>query len=68
MSKFIITIEEHICKDFVIDAIDVEEAMRLAEKKYYDGELVLDGDSEVHTKLMTAYDSSNDKHTEWTEF
>lgn len=68
MSKFIVTITEHINKDFTIEATDMEEAMEIAEKRYKNGEIILDGDSEVHTKLMMCCDPSDDSCTEWTEF
>lgn len=68
MKKFKVTIEEHISETFDIEATDMEEAMQLAEERYYDGEYVLGGDSEVTARLMMAADPEEDEETEWTEF
>lgn len=68
MTKYVISIEEHIVKDFAIEAEDLEEAMELAEERYKAGELILDGDSEVQAKQMMGHDPSDDSYTEWVEF
>lgn len=63
--KITVTIEEHIGKAFEVEADTLEEAMQIAEDKYYDGEFVLD-DANVTAKLMMADDGN--KQTEWEEF
>ena len=63
--KFTVTIEEHISQDFEVEANTLEEAMQIAEDKYYGGEFVLDN-SDVTAKLMMADDGN--KQTEWEEF
>lgn len=63
--KIKITIEEHIVQTFEVEAVDMEEAMEIAEEKYYNGEFVLDS-SEVQAKLMMADDGEYE--TEWCEF
>jgi len=67
MKKFTITIEEHISQAFEVEANDIEEAMRIAEQKYDDGEFVVDAFNAPTTKLMMADDREGDC-TEWTEF
>ena len=64
---FKITIEEHISESFEIEAIDIEEAMQLAEERYQKGEYVLDGEANVSARLMSAEDDNGD-FTEWVEF
>ena len=63
---FKVAIEEHINQIFEVEAIDLEEAMQLAEERYYKGEYVLD-DVNVSAKLMSAEDENGD-FTEWVEF
>ena len=63
--KFTVTIEEHISQDFEVEANTLEEAMQIAEDKYYGGEFVLDN-ADVTAKLMMADDGN--KQTEWEEF
>jgi hypothetical protein len=62
-----VTIEEHISETFEIEAADIEEAMQLAEERYYSGEYVLGSEASVTARLMSADDGNGDC-TEWTEF
>ena len=66
MKKFKITIEEHVCEAFEVEATNLEEAMQIAEEKYYDGEFVLEP-GDVTARLMMAEDD-NGECTEWTDF
>jgi len=66
MKTFMITIEEHIDQTFEVEANNIEEAMRIAEHKYNNGEFVLEP-GEVSAKLMMA-DDGDGNCTEWTEF
>lgn len=66
MKKFVITIEEFVSKEFVVEAKDAEEAMEIAEKKYKNGEFVLDP-GELVAKQM-AITEPDDEATEWCEF
>ena len=65
--KITVTIEEHISQEFEVEADTLEEAMEIAERKYYDGEFILDN-ANVNAKLMTAHDKYYDEMTEWEEF
>lgn len=67
MRDYKIVIEEVINKAFWIEASSAEEAMEIAERKYKEGEFVLDGDSAVSYKQM-CIDHPEDEQTEWTTF
>lgn len=64
---FKVAIEEHINQIFEVEALDLGEAMQLAEERYYKGEYVLDGEANVSARLMSAEDNNGD-YTEWVEF
>ena len=64
---FKVTIEEHISKTFEVEAVDIGEAMELAEERYRKGEYVLDCEASVTARLMKADDDNGDA-TEWVEF
>lgn len=65
---FIVDIEETIVKGFVVEAIDMAEAMEIAEEKYFDGDFVLDGDADVAFRQMRASTEDFKETTEWIEF
>ena len=65
--KITVTIEEHISQEFEVEADTLEEAMEIAERKYYDGEFILDN-ANVNAKLMMVHDKDYDEMTEWEEF
>ncbi len=66
MKKYTIAIEETIVKEFEVYAKDSEEAMKIAEKKYKNGEFILDP-GEVQFKQM-CISKPTSKVTEWSEF
>lgn len=66
MKKYTIAIEEIIVKEFELYAGDSEEAMGIAEKKYRNGEFVLDP-GEVQFKQMCVSKPVSEV-TEWSEF
>ena len=66
MKKIKVTIEEHISQTFEVDADNIEDAMKIAEEKYNDGEFVLEP-GEVNARLMMA-DDGEGECTEWNEF
>ena len=67
MKKFKIIIEEMVSQEFEVEANDMDEAMEIAEEKYYNGEFVLDP-GELVAKQMMGVDPEEDEVTEWTEF
>lgn len=66
MKKYTIAIEEIVVKEFELYAGDSEEAMRIAEKKYRNGEFILDP-GEVQFKQMCVSKPVSEV-TEWSEF
>lgn len=64
--KITVTIEEHISQAFEVEANTIEEAIQIAEQKYYDGEFVVDAFNAPNAKLMMADDGEH--CTEWEEF
>lgn len=65
--KFKITIEEHISQEFEVEAVDIGEAMEIAQQKYNDGEFVVEPNTPT-AKLMMAEDEYGAECTEWEEF
>lgn len=63
--KIIVSIEETVVQDFVIEAESLGEAMEIAEKKYKAGEIVLEP-GEPQFRQMSATDGKH--YTDWTEF
>lgn len=51
MSKYIITIEESLIRDVVVEAKDEWEALKIAEKDYVDGSIILDAEDCVSTEI-----------------
>lgn len=66
--KFIIDIEEMIVQSFEVEAESMEEAMEIAEEKYWKGEFVLEADADVAARQMRASTEDFMEQTEWTEF
>ena len=66
MKKIKVTIEERISQTFEVEANNIEDAMEIAEEKYYNCEFVLNLE-EVSARLMMADDGEGDC-TEWTDF
>lgn len=64
--KIKVIIEEHISQEFEVEAADIEEAMEIAEQKYWDSEFVVDLVNMPTARLMMADDGN--ECTEWTEF
>ena len=64
--KITVTIEEHISQAFEVEADTLEEAMQIAEQKYYNGEFVVDAFHAPTAKLIMADDGEH--CTEWEEF
>ena len=66
--KFIVDIEEMIVKSFEVEAESMEEAMKIAEEKYYNNEFVLDTGADVAAVQMRASTEDFEEQTEWIEF
>lgn len=66
MKKFVIAIEETVTQNFDIEAENAECAMKIAEEKYRNGELVLES-GEVNFKQMAVM-KPDEEVTEWIEF
>lgn len=66
MKKFVIAIEETVSQNFEIEAENAEQAMKLAENKYQNGEFVLEP-GEICFKQMTVV-KPEEEMTEWHEF
>ena len=66
--KFIIDIEEMIVQSFEVEAETMEEAMEIAEKKYWNNEFVVGPHADVAARQMRAFTEDFSEETEWTEF
>ena len=66
MKTFNITIEEHVSETFEIEANSLEEAMRIAEKSYYNEEFIIGPN--VTARLMQGATENYEEVTEWVEF
>ena len=66
--KFIVDIEEMIVQSFEVEAESMEEAMEIAEDKYWKGEFVLEADADVSARQMRASSEDFWEQTAWTEF
>ena len=67
MKTFKIHIEETLSDTFTIEAETIEDAMELAEEKYFEGEFVIPPQSPT-CKMMMAECDENGETTEWVEF
>lgn len=65
--KISVTIEETISEAFEVEAESLEEAIALAEEKYYKGEFVLEA-PDVTKRMMMARNEEADAQTDWIEF
>lgn len=66
--KFIIDIEEMVVQSFEVEAETMEEAMEIAEKKYWNNEFVVGPHADVAARQMRAFTEDFSEETEWTEF
>lgn len=66
MSTYIVAIEETISQEFLIEAENTEQAAKIAEEKYKNGEFVLES-GEVSFKQM-AVSKPGDEGRNWIEF
>ena len=66
--KFVVDIEEMIVSSFEVEAESLEEAMEIAEAKYWKGEFVVGPEADVTARQMRASTDDFEEQTEWTEF
>lgn len=66
MKKYVIAIEETVSQNFMIEAENAEQAMKMAEEKYRNNGFVLEP-GEVCFKQMAVLNPDKEM-TEWTEF
>ena len=66
--EFIVDIEESIVSSFRVRARSLEEAMEIAEEKYWKGEFVVGPEADVAARQMRASTDDFEEQTEWTEF
>lgn len=66
MKKYTIAIEETVVKEFEVYAKDSEEVMKIAERKYRNGEFILDP-GEIQFAQMCILKPASEV-TEWGEF
>ena len=66
MKRYIVTIEEMITQDFEVQADNMAEALKIAEKQYKDGEFVL-APGNLVCKQISATDNEGDI-VDWYEF
>ncbi len=66
MKEFTIAVEETLVQEFKVMADSTEDAINITEKKYKDGELVLES-GEVQFRHMAVL-SPCEEEIEWIEF
>ncbi len=66
MAKYRVTIEETVSETFKVNAKNIGEAMDLAERKYREGEFVLEPGNLVCTQ-MSAESADGKESTNWVE-
>lgn len=67
MKKFKVTITEEVCETFDVEAETIEEAIEIAQDKYYNGEFVLEPGL-LTARLMKAESEDGAECTGWEEF
>lgn len=65
--EYVIDIEEMVVSSFRVKAKSMEEAMEIAEEKYWSGEFVV-APGDVAARQMRASNENFSEQTEWTEF
>lgn len=65
--KYIVTIEEVVSDDFEIEATNFDEAIKIAEDKYRNTEIILSPGILIY-KQMRVHDEENKNFTEWIDF
>jgi hypothetical protein len=66
--EYVIDIEEAVVSSFRVKAKSMEEAMEIAEEKYWNNEFVVGPGADVAARQMRASNEDFSEQTEWTEF
>ncbi len=67
LSKYTVTIEEHIAQEFSVKAYDIFHAVQSAETEYKKGRFVVQP-SAPNARLLMARNDETGETTEWKEF
>lgn len=67
MREYTVAIEEHVVKEFSVEAYDIFHALRSAKEQYEQGALMVKS-SRPSARLMMARDTVTGETTEWKEF
>ena len=59
-NKYVIRVEETLCKDMIVEAYSTEEAMAIVEDAYHDGALILDSNDFVECQISDTTDLYED--------
>jgi hypothetical protein len=65
--EYVIDIEESVVSSFRVKANSMEEAMQIAEEKYWSGKFVVTP-GDVAARQMRASNENFSEQTEWVEF
>lgn len=65
--EYVVDIEETVVSSFRVKAKSMEEAMQIAEEKYWSGEFVV-APGDVAARQMRASSENFSEQTEWAEF
>ena len=65
LKKFIVTIEQPLCKSFEIEASSIDDAEDIAREKYNNGELVITIDDKGTEAMLMVEDDETGESTEW---
>ena len=65
MAKFLVNIEQPLCKSFEVEAIDEDQAEEIARAKYDAGEFVLTNDDLGTDAQFQVCDADGEALTEW---
>lgn len=66
--EYVVDIEEAVVSSFRVKAKSMEEAMEIAEEKYWNNEFVVGPGADVTARQMRVLNEDFSEGTEWTEF
>jgi hypothetical protein len=68
MEKFIITLEEIFDHSFEVEAKNAEDALEIAEQKYWNNEFVIPRNNPQFRQIAITDSFPNHESSEWMEF